>query len=153
MRKHKNFFNLRARKFHFPKYKKNFFLRKYKTFLGWIFPFYYNYLSLGWKEAQAAPKSTTVARGGEIWFFRNPLLEDTWILEEKEGFHAIKCLTLWRKGYEKMSGLQWIFSMIYKPPIHSALNSLASPKIYQGQLLWNLLFMMVATVTWCHHSG
>ena len=133
--------------------RKTFFWENIRHFLGWIFPFYYNYLSLGWKEVQAAPKSTTVARGREIWFFRNPLLEDTWILEEKEGFHAIKCLTLWRKGYEKMSGLQWIFSMIYKPPIHSALNSLASPKIYQGQLLWNLLFMMVATVTWCHHSG
>ena len=53
--------------------RKTFFWENIRHFLGWIFPFYYNYLSLGWKEAQAAPKSTTVARGGEIWFFRNPL--------------------------------------------------------------------------------
>ena len=33
MRKYKKVFNLKARKFHFPKYK-NFFMEKYKTFLS-----------------------------------------------------------------------------------------------------------------------
>ena len=32
MRKYKNVFNIRAGKFNFPKYKKNFFLRTYKKF-------------------------------------------------------------------------------------------------------------------------
>ena len=32
--KYKRFFNLRAREFHFTKYKKNFFLSKYKKFVN-----------------------------------------------------------------------------------------------------------------------
>ena len=51
IRKYNKFFNLRARKFHFPKYKKNFFLRKYKNFFR-VGCFYF--LSLGFKSASGS---------------------------------------------------------------------------------------------------
>ena len=52
LRKCKNFFKLGARKFHFPKYKKNLFLEKYKRkFQSGFFLFF----ELGLRNASGNP--------------------------------------------------------------------------------------------------
>ena len=48
LRKYKKVFNLRAKDFHYPKYKKNVFLRKYKKFFR--VDFLYFFIFQAWTE-------------------------------------------------------------------------------------------------------
>ena len=71
-------FNLGAKKFHFlkykssifPKYKKNFFLRKYKKLFQsgmFLFSYVFSYFSSSsWKVCQVAPKYIEAVTGGVL---------------------------------------------------------------------------------------